>query len=178
MKHVISDCPAVDEDPLRKEKGIIHEYDDFRQTPRGVWYPTVSRWKNAIQSKNKSKPGGIEFHDEVTYFHLDFKAELPDELFNAGRQGDPLLGIHFAPQDEKPTSSDLGMIRPPGGVPVFRSGAEITCLACDAATKRLEAVPAKDLERWVVELERIIDKKLKDGLPSIDRYAAPTSWIE
>ena len=39
----VSDCPAVDEDPLRKEKQLIHEYDDFRQTPRGLWYPTVSR---------------------------------------------------------------------------------------------------------------------------------------
>lgn len=32
--------------------------------------------------------------------------------------------------------------------------------------RRLEAVPPEDLEKWVVELERIIDKKLNDGLPS------------
>jgi hypothetical protein len=126
VKHVTSDCPALDADPRRKDKQLVYEYDGFRQTPRGVWYPTVSRYKNAIQSKNKSKPDGIEFHDEVTYFHLDFTAELPDELFSADRQGDSLLGIHFALQDEKPTSNDLGKIRPPGGVPLFPSGAPIT----------------------------------------------------
>jgi hypothetical protein len=32
--------------------------------------------------------------------------------------------------------------------------------------KRLEAVPAEDLEKWVIELERITGKKLEDGLPS------------
>ena len=32
--------------------------------------------------------------------------------------------------------------------------------------KRLEAVPEKDLEKWVVELERIMDKKRKDGVSS------------
>jgi len=162
VKHVTSDCPAVDADPRRKDKQLIHEYDGFRQTPRGVWYPTVSRYKNAIQSENKSKPGGIEFHDEITYFYLDFTAELPDELFSTGWQGDPLLGIHFAPQDEKPTSNDLGTIRPPGGVPLFPSRSPMTVQAGAAATKRLEAVPAEDLDKWVVELERITDKKV-DG---------------
>ena len=165
VKHVTSDCPALDADPRRKDKQLVYEYDGFRQTPRGVWYPTVSRYKNAIQSKNKSKPGGIEFHDEVTYFHLDFTAELPDELFSADRQGDSLLGIHFALQDEKPTSNDLGKIRPPGGVPLFPSGSPITVQAGDAAAKRLEAAPAKDLDNWVAELERLTEKK-------------PEGWVE
>ena len=163
VKHVISDCPAVEKDPLRKE--IVHEYDGFRQTPAGIWYPTVSRYKNAFQSKNKNKSGGVEFHDQVTYFYLDFAAELPDELFSTDWHGDPLVGIHFAQQDEKPTSNDLGKIRPPGGVPLFPSGEEITCLACDAATKRLEAAPAKGLDKWVAELERLTGKK-------------PEGWVE
>ena len=38
VKHVDSDCPAVDEDPKRKEKEIVFEYDGFRQSPRGLWY--------------------------------------------------------------------------------------------------------------------------------------------
>ncbi len=75
---------------------------------------------------------------------------------------EPLVGIHFAQQDEKPTTSDFGKIRPPGGVPLFPSGAEITVQAGDAASKRLEAAPAKDLDMWVAELQRITDKKL-DG---------------
>jgi hypothetical protein len=162
VKHVISDCPAVEKDPLRKE--IIHEYDGFRQTPGGLWYPTVSRYKNASSSKNKNKPGEVEFHDRITYYFVDFAAELPDELFSADWKGDPLVGIHFAEQGEKPTSDDFGRIRPPGGVPIFLSGAAITCLAGDMATKRLEAVPPADLERWGVELERIIGKKLKEEL--------------
>jgi hypothetical protein len=42
-------------------------------------------------------------------------------------------------------------------------------------TKRLEAVPAEDLEKWVVELERIMDTKLKDGVPSA-RQACRTDF--
>ena len=165
VKHVTSCYPPADKDPLRKEMRYIHEYGDFRQTPRGIWYPTVSRWKNAFWSENKNKPGGIEFHDEVTYFHLDFTAELPDELFSSDWQGDLLAGIHFAQRDEKATSDDLGKIRPPGGVPLFPSGARITVQAGDAAAKRLEAAPAKDLDKWVAELERLTGKK-------------PEGWLE
>ena len=162
VRHVTSDCPAVDEDPARKEKGIIHEYDGFRQTPRGVWYPTVSRWKNASESENTNKPGGIELHDRLTCFTLDFAAELPDELFRTDWRGDLLAGISFAPRDEKPAPYDLGRIRPPGGVPLFPSRSPITVEAGSAATRRLEAAPQKDLDKWVAELERITNKTL-DG---------------
>ena len=74
----------VDDDPPRKETRLVYEYDDFRQTPGGIWYPTVSRLKYASWAPNKNKPGGLEFHDEVRYFYLDFTAELPDELFGPG----------------------------------------------------------------------------------------------
>jgi hypothetical protein len=84
VKYVLSGCPAV-EDPLRKQ--LVYEYDDFRQSPRGVWYPTVSLSKNSYSSENKNKPGGIEFHDRVIYFYLDF-TELPDGLFRAESEGD------------------------------------------------------------------------------------------
>jgi len=174
VKQVTSDCPAVEKDPLRKE--IIHEYDGFRQTPRGVWYPTVSRYKNAIQSKNKSKPGGIEFRDEVTYFYLDFTAELPDELFNAGWKGDLLRGINFAQRDEKPTSSDLGKIRPPGGVPVMPAGPHpMSVEEGERLRQRLEAAPAEDLDKWVVELERITGKKL-DGW--LNKQGCRTDFVD
>ena len=82
-----------------------------------------------------------------------------------GLRGDPSVGIHFAEQRETPASNDLGSIRPPGGVPLFPSGAEITVQAGDAATKRLEAAPAKDLDKWVAELERLTGKK-------------PEGWVE
>jgi hypothetical protein len=176
VKHVFSDCPAVDEDPLQKEKRLIYEYDDFRQTPRGMWYPTLSRWKNASQSENKNEPGGVEFHDQITYFYLDFTAKLPDGLFSPEWQGDLLGGISFAQQLDKPTSKDLGKIRPPGGVPLISPGSVITVQAGARVRQRLEAVPKKDLEKWVVELERIMDMKLKDGLPSA-RQACRTDFV-
>jgi hypothetical protein len=178
VKHVTSDCPAVDEDPLRKEKRIIHEYNGFRQTPGGLWYPTVSRWKNASSSENKNKPGEVEFHDLVTYFYLDFTAELPDELFTIVWQGDLLAGINFAQRGGEPASNDLRRIRPPGGVPLSFGGPgqPILVQGVEKARQRLEAVPPADLEGWVVELERIIDKKLKDGLPSA-RQVCRTDFV-
>ena len=93
----------------------------------------------------------------------------------------PLLlgGIHVAQGDDKPTSKDLSTIQPPGGMPLRVSagpGTEISVDYLKKATKRLEAVPAKDLEKWVVELERIMGKKLKDGVPSA-RQACRTDFV-
>jgi hypothetical protein len=76
-----------------------------------------------------------------------------------------LLGsIHAARGDDKPTSKVLSEIRPPGGVPLDfgRPGTEIKVDALKKVTKRLESAPAEELDKWVVELERIMDKKL-DG---------------
>jgi hypothetical protein len=80
--------------------------------------------------------------------------------------------------DDKPTPNDLSKIRPPGGVPLPVVGPEgrITVEGLEMAKKRLEAVPSEDLEKWVVELERIIDKKLKDGLPS-PRQVCRTDFV-
>ena len=73
-------------------------------------------------------------------------------------------GIHVARGDDKPTSKDLGEIQPPGGVPLDFGppGTEIKVDTLKRAKNRLESVPAEELEKWVVELERIMDKKL-DG---------------
>src|SRR5262245_29398051 len=79
-----------------------------------------------------------------------------------------LGGIPVAQGDDKPTSKDLAKIQPPGGVPLPLVGPKgnITADGLNKVRKRLEAVPQEDLKKWVVELERIIDTKLKDGLPS------------
>lgn len=76
-----------------------------------------------------------------------------------------LGGIHVAQGDDKPTSNDLGMIQPPGGVPLplGAPGTPITVDFGRKATKRLETAE-KDLDKWLVELERIMDKKLDGGL--------------
>ena len=68
---------------------------------------------------------------------------------------------------DKPMSKDLGKIQPPGGVPLplFKPGT--TTFGVDQLNKvkkRLEAVPAEALDKWVVELERIMDQKLDGGL--------------
>ena len=73
-------------------------------------------------------------------------------------------GINVAQKDDQPTPNDLGKIQPPGGVPLLPGGPGVT-ISVDyvtKATRRLEATPAEDLDRWVAELERIMDTKL-DG---------------
>lgn len=90
-----------------------------------------------------------------------------------------LGGIHVAQADDKPTSNDLSTIQPPGGVPLRVSagpGTEISVDYLKQASKRLEAVPAEDLEKWVVELERITDKSFKDGVPNA-RQACRTDFV-
>ena len=78
---------------------------------------------------------------------------------------------------DKLKPKDLSKIQPPGGVPLdFRPGKPVTVDAVERARKRLESVPAEDLEKWVVELERIIDTKLKDGLPSA-RQVCRTDFV-
>jgi hypothetical protein len=74
-----------------------------------------------------------------------------------------LGGIHVARGDDKPTSNDLGKIQPPGGVPLDlgRKGEPIRPDGIKEATRRLEAAPAEALDKWVVELERIMGKKLE-----------------
>jgi hypothetical protein len=85
-------------DPLRSYVTIQHEFGDLRgplandaammeketyimerleQTPGGVWYPTRVRRKNCAARE----PGGKLDLDLVTWFYMDFKAEVPDSLF-------------------------------------------------------------------------------------------------
>jgi hypothetical protein len=90
-----------------------------------------------------------------------------------------LGGIPVVRGDDKPTPNDLGKVQPPGGVPLplVKPGTnEIGVDQLNKVRKRLEAVPAEDLEKWVVELERIIDKKLEDGLPS-PRQVCRTDFV-
>ena len=74
-------------------------------------------------------------------------------------------GICVARGDGKPMLKDLGKIPPPGGVPLdFRPGTPIKVDAVEKARKRLESAPAEELEKWVVELERITGEKLEGDL--------------
>jgi hypothetical protein len=90
-----------------------------------------------------------------------------------------LGGTPVAQGDDKPTSKDLGKIQPPGGVPLPLVRPGTTAIGVDELNKvrkRLEAVPKEDLEKWVVELERMMDRKLKDGLPSA-RQTCRTDFV-
>ena len=78
-----------------------------------------------------------------------------------------LGGTHVAQGDDKPTSKDLGSIQPPGGAPLpieepGKPGIKVELL--EKVRKRLEAAPAEALDKWVVELERIMDEKLEGDL--------------
>src|SRR5262249_47027138 len=70
----------------------------------------------------------------------------------------------------------LGRIQPPGGVPLNfgRPGEEIRADASNQATKRLESAPVEALDKWVLELERIMDKKL-DG--AVAKQACRTYFV-
>lgn len=87
-----------------------------------------------------------------------------------------LAGIRVAGGDDKPTSKDLSNIRPPGGVPLLPGGGgvRITTDAVRKMSKRLEAAPAEDLDKWAAELERITDKKLPGELA---RQACRTYFV-
>jgi hypothetical protein len=89
-----------------------------------------------------------------------------------------LGGIPVARADDTSASKELGKIQPPGGVPLPVVGPEgqYTVDGLNRVRKRLEAVPQEDFEKWVVELERLVDKKLKDGVPSA-RQACRTDFV-
>src|SRR6516162_8807585 len=78
-----------------------------------------------------------------------------------------LSGTPVAQGDDKPTPNDLGNIRPPGGAPLpleepGKPGIQVELL--NKVRKRLEVAPAEALDKWVAELERIMDKKLEGWL--------------
>ncbi len=174
VQYAISLSPAAQQDSLPKPDQWIWKHEAFRQTPSGVWYPTVIRWQNIPQSAGKNKPAGIEVEDQVTYFHLDFAAELPDELFSPGWQGNLLGGITFPQGADLLTTSDLGKIRPPGGVPLICSRSVLTPEVLSRVSRRLEAAPGKDLDQWVAELERIMGKRVDSWT---DRQGCRTSFV-
>ena len=174
VKHVFSDCPAVEEDPRRKEKQIIHEYDGFRQTPRGVWYPTVSRWKHASSPRTRANRAASSSATRSRTSISISRRNCPTNCSH-GVARRFAGGIHFAPRDEKPrrtTSADPAAGR---SAAVSGSAADYRARRMDAASRRLEAAPAEDLDKWIAELERIIGKKLDGWLQT--RQVCRTDFV-
>lgn len=67
--------------------------------------------------------------------------------------------VTFAQAADKP-ATPIKTIQPPGGVPVIPSGATITSEMVKTLTKRLESAPGGELDKWVTQLERAMNKKL------------------
>ena len=54
--------------------------EELAQSPRGLWYPTVMRWKVGKVHEDGRPPT----FDQVRHFYLDFETEMPDSLFSVG----------------------------------------------------------------------------------------------
>ncbi|MFT4554921.1 MAG: hypothetical protein ACI92S_000250 [Planctomycetaceae bacterium] len=54
--------------------------EELAQSPRGLWYPTVMRWKVGKVHEDGRPPKS----DQVRHFYLDFETEMPDSLFSVG----------------------------------------------------------------------------------------------
>ena len=53
----------------------VDEFDEFKRTPRGTWYPTLMR------RKSQKRDGTLVLVVQATHFAIDFNSELPDRLF-------------------------------------------------------------------------------------------------
>jgi hypothetical protein len=53
----------------------VDEYEEFKRTPRGIWYPTL------VRRKSQKRDGTLVLDVQVTHFAIDFNIELPDKLF-------------------------------------------------------------------------------------------------
>lgn len=61
------------EDDFGNDEPQPYIIEKLAQTPRGIWYPMIMRWK---VGKGRSPA-----YDQVRHFYLDFKTEMPDSLF-------------------------------------------------------------------------------------------------
>jgi len=58
----------------------VHEFDLFRRTPRGVWYPTL--WR----SKQLRRDGTQAYAGQAVHFAIDFRAEILDQFFTPAQR--------------------------------------------------------------------------------------------
>ncbi|MCX7424756.1 MAG: hypothetical protein NTW96_03885 [Planctomycetia bacterium] len=65
---------AAKKSAVRKD---VYVMEDLKRSPKGVWYPTVVRRKNAGDPNDD----GVFESDQVYRFWLDFDVEMPDTLF-------------------------------------------------------------------------------------------------
>jgi RNA polymerase sigma factor (sigma-70 family) len=70
LKRVIDDGPG---DPPENKPRVTYVMERLEQTPTGVWYPTLVRTTSAAGTQRSP--------ELLTWFFLDFTADLPDRLF-------------------------------------------------------------------------------------------------
>lgn len=58
-----------------------HIVEETARSPRGVWYATRIRWKNAARDEHGKES------DQIYHIYVDFDAELPDSLFEVPKPG-------------------------------------------------------------------------------------------
>jgi RNA polymerase sigma factor (sigma-70 family) len=150
---------------------------DPKQNPRRI----VITWEpNPFLDKNLTQRGIYALDGDTLQlcFHFAGKDPEPTE-FSADAGSKRNLGTwkrvtppaeaggnkHEA-EGNKHTSIDLGNIWPPGGSPLVpgRVGVEITADMVRKMTVRLQSAPAGELDKWVAELERLMDQKLEGEL--------------
>lgn len=83
------------------EQQQTYRFENFKQSPRGIWYPTVIVRSNAIGSQQTeaelSAGATATASDDRTYYHLDFTTELSSDLFKH------TSGTVFVPLDKNST---------------------------------------------------------------------------
>jgi hypothetical protein len=72
--------------PPRETLNHTFSVEKAERSPRGIWYPTVMRYKSVWEENGEQKK-----RESVTRHYFDFDARFPDELFKpAERPGEPL----------------------------------------------------------------------------------------
>src|SRR5207247_2196166 len=58
----------------------IDVMERLEQSPTGIWYPTMVRHEHSGPAPKPGEPAQ-PLSISVTWFYVDFKAEMPDRLF-------------------------------------------------------------------------------------------------
>lgn len=85
VQHSFGRAVENESDVVPASRSETYVYEDFEQSPRGIWYPTVVIRKNVIgphETEAELAAGKTPAYSDLrTYYHLDFTSELPDALF-------------------------------------------------------------------------------------------------
>jgi hypothetical protein len=83
VKRVLTDVVASEAECHANgtTKHVETTYDDFQQSPNGVWYPTTVKTTGTIWVK-QTKPMIVEPLDQHSRVTVEFTDSFPSELFD------------------------------------------------------------------------------------------------